>query len=304
MVIIGLLDSEANFASNNPTLAAGQLAIINQGANKGLFKIGDGTSAWNALGYANSGGGGGGGGVTDHGALTGLSDDDHSQYHNDARGDARYSQLSHNHDGAYSAISHVHTGVYASYSHNHDGNYANIAHNHDTLYSELAHTHSDYIAQAVGAFDNEIPRFDSNSGNILQGSDIFVDDSGNMLVNGNINGDAITSSDLLKANAGLQVAGQQRVSVKTITEQIYTLVESDFIVNVENISMERTIHLPDAQCLSGRLFYVKDSSGSAASYNITLNPETKTIDNDSDFIIDISGGAVAIYSDGANWFTI
>lgn len=29
-------------------------------------------------------------GVTDHGALTGLGDDDHSQYHNDARGDARY----------------------------------------------------------------------------------------------------------------------------------------------------------------------------------------------------------------------
>jgi hypothetical protein len=35
-------------------------------------------------------GGGGGGGVTDHGALTGLTDDDHSQYHTDARGDARY----------------------------------------------------------------------------------------------------------------------------------------------------------------------------------------------------------------------
>lgn len=32
----------------------------------------------------------GGGGVTDHGALTGLADDDHPQYHNDARGDARY----------------------------------------------------------------------------------------------------------------------------------------------------------------------------------------------------------------------
>lgn len=28
--------------------------------------------------------------VTDHGALTGLADDDHSQYHTDARGDARY----------------------------------------------------------------------------------------------------------------------------------------------------------------------------------------------------------------------
>lgn len=30
------------------------------------------------------------GGATDHGALTGLGDDDHAQYHNDARGDARY----------------------------------------------------------------------------------------------------------------------------------------------------------------------------------------------------------------------
>jgi hypothetical protein len=35
----------------------------------------------------------GGGGVTDHGALTGLADDDHTQYHTNARGDARYPQL-------------------------------------------------------------------------------------------------------------------------------------------------------------------------------------------------------------------
>jgi len=34
--------------------------------------------------------GGGGGGATDHGALTGLLDDDHTQYHNDTRGDVRY----------------------------------------------------------------------------------------------------------------------------------------------------------------------------------------------------------------------
>lgn len=34
-------------------------------------------------------------GVSDHGALTGLLDDDHPQYHNDARGDLRYTPLSH-----------------------------------------------------------------------------------------------------------------------------------------------------------------------------------------------------------------
>jgi hypothetical protein len=43
-----------------------------------------------------SGAGGGGDGVSDHGDLTGLSDDDHSQYHNDSRGDARYPQRSNN----------------------------------------------------------------------------------------------------------------------------------------------------------------------------------------------------------------
>lgn len=35
-------------------------------------------------------------GVTDHGALTGLGDDDHTQYHNDARGDLRYPPLARN----------------------------------------------------------------------------------------------------------------------------------------------------------------------------------------------------------------
>jgi hypothetical protein len=36
-------------------------------------------------------------GITDHGELNGLLDDDHTQYHTDARGDARYSQLGHTH---------------------------------------------------------------------------------------------------------------------------------------------------------------------------------------------------------------
>ena len=35
------------------------------------------------------------GGVTDHGALNGLGDDDHLQYHTDARGDARYAPVGH-----------------------------------------------------------------------------------------------------------------------------------------------------------------------------------------------------------------
>jgi hypothetical protein len=50
------------------------------------FLRGDGT--WAA--------GGGAAGVTDHGELTGLGDDDHAQYYNQARGDTRYTQRANN----------------------------------------------------------------------------------------------------------------------------------------------------------------------------------------------------------------
>jgi hypothetical protein len=48
---------------------------------------------FNGAGWVAFGGGGGGGGVTDHGALTGLVDDDHPQYHTNGRGDARYTPI-------------------------------------------------------------------------------------------------------------------------------------------------------------------------------------------------------------------
>jgi len=48
-----------------------------------------------------------GAGVTDHGALTGLADDDHAQYHNDTRGDARYAPIA---KGVTNGDSHDHSG--------------------------------------------------------------------------------------------------------------------------------------------------------------------------------------------------
>lgn len=46
-------------------------------------------------GGAGVSGAGSGGGVIDHGGLTGLEDDDHTQYFNASRGDARYALISH-----------------------------------------------------------------------------------------------------------------------------------------------------------------------------------------------------------------
>lgn len=62
--------------------------ITNSGASVGNVPVWTG-SAWSPQAPPS--------GVTDHGALTGLDDDDHTQYFNITRGDARYSQTGHTH---------------------------------------------------------------------------------------------------------------------------------------------------------------------------------------------------------------
>lgn len=62
----------------------------NEYYQKGSSTAGDWGSPIGTLGSGGSGGG-------DHGALTGLGDDDHPQYLTNARGDARYAAIDHEH---------------------------------------------------------------------------------------------------------------------------------------------------------------------------------------------------------------
>ena len=118
-------------------------------------------------------------GTTDHGALTGLGDDDHPQYLNQARGDARYSQTGHTHTGVYEPVinpkgtafnknfgtaagdvaegNHTHAGVYepaftknTGFNKNFGTTAGTVAegnHNHDSAYAPTSHTHT--IAQVT-----------------------------------------------------------------------------------------------------------------------------------------------------------
>ena len=81
-------------------------------------------------------------GVTDHAALTGLGDDDHTQYLTNGRGDARYSPLGHIHD-------YEEAGLMASHdaASNPHPQYMTQAES-DAAYSGLDHTHP--ISDVVG----------------------------------------------------------------------------------------------------------------------------------------------------------
>ena len=71
-------DLAANWTTANPTLADGEFGFEKDTIKA---KIGNGVDDWNTLDYVFEG-------ITDHGLLSGLSDDDHPQYLNEARHDS------------------------------------------------------------------------------------------------------------------------------------------------------------------------------------------------------------------------
>ncbi len=75
-------DTAAQWTAVNPTLAEGEIGVETDTVK---LKVGTGTVAWNSLPYVS-----GGEGAGSHSLLLNLNADDHSQYHTDARGDARY----------------------------------------------------------------------------------------------------------------------------------------------------------------------------------------------------------------------
>lgn len=158
----------------------------------------------------------GGEGVSDHGALTGLVDDDHTQYHTDARGDIRYytkSQIDTSLSGKANALgtddnyvtdaektklanlSGINTGDQdlsglAATVHTHTvsqitdfPSLATVATSGD--YNDLINKPTGGAGDVVGpasATDEAIPRFDTTTGKLLQGSTVSITDNGSIVI--------------------------------------------------------------------------------------------------------------------------
>lgn len=119
----------------------------------------------------------GGGGITDHGSLFGLTDDDHTQYHNDARGDARYyteteldaGQL----DNRYFTESeHLDTSAGAGDS----GKPIKL--DASGLVDSSMLNNADHVVGPGSATNNAIARFDLTTGKLIQNSTATLTDGG------------------------------------------------------------------------------------------------------------------------------
>ena len=87
----------------------------------------------------------------------------------------------------------------------------------------------------------------------------------------------------------------------------YRNVTGDFVGTTETIigvnSVSTcTITLPVAQ--SGRFIIIKDESGAADINNMTIVPQSGTIDGDPSVLIDLGYSAYNFYSNGTDWFIV
>lgn len=87
----------------------------------------------------------------------------------------------------------------------------------------------------------------------------------------------------------------------------YTLLDSDhFVCKTAITGGGDTLTLPVAATVAaGTVFVITDESGSAGTNPITVDGNaSETIDGALTLDIDVDYGFIAIYTDGANWFTV
>lgn len=96
-----------------------------------------------------------GGGATDHGALTGLTDDDHTQYHNDTRGDARYLKLA---GGTMTGALDMDNKFLISPADPTTANHVGDRGYNDARYDQIGHTHTESEITDSSAIDHAAGR--------------------------------------------------------------------------------------------------------------------------------------------------
>ena len=102
--------------------------------------------------------------------------------------------------------------------------------------------------------------------------------------------------------SGQKIRISQVVSGDSTT---YPLKINDYIVGISDVVVSRTVTLPQPSLAGfGKIYVIKDMSGSAASTTITISPySTEYIDHDTADGIGTNYGVKRYFTDGTNWFS-
>ncbi len=92
---------------------------------------------------------------------------------------------------------------------------------------------------------------------------------------------------------------------RTATTVSYTILTTDYLVEVTSTAAARTITLPATGRVTGMMYIIKDTSGGAATNNITIERNTANIDGGTvNPVINANHGWIIVYWNGTQWSTI
>jgi hypothetical protein len=86
----------------------------------------------------------------------------------------------------------------------------------------------------------------------------------------------------------------------------YSVENTDYVIGVTSATGGKMITLPSASGNSGRVFVIKDQSGSASAtdYIRIMTQSGETIEGQSSYDIDVPYESVTVYSNGTDWFIV
>lgn len=263
----------------------GDLTNVNvSGATDGQALVLQGTT-WGAATITT-----GGGGVTDHGALTGLADDDHLQYHTDARGDARYytkTQM----DTSLSGKANTNDSRFSDQRVPTDGSVTTAK----LVNGSVTEAKLDSAAQAklnsVGAVSSVAGRTGAVT---LTKTDVGLANVDNT---SDVNKPMSTATKTYVDSAVAASHGGQTATAKTAN---YSAVAGDFVIANAN-SAGFTITLPVAS--NGALVSVKKVDASVNGVLVVAQSGV-LIDDQSSIAINSQWQSQDFFSDGTKWYRV
>jgi hypothetical protein len=102
----------------------------------------------------------------------------------------------------------------------------------------------------------------------------------------------------------INTTGSLTVGARSTASSV-TLAITDQTILVDSTSAIRTITLPTAVSISGRIYIVKDWKGQASTHNITIaTTSAQTIDGAATVVMSTNFQTVRVISDGSNWSVI